>query len=258
MYHDVLPSRGPGSASATYFSVERKDFAHQLDQLAAEGYTVLSLESALASPAARQVALSFDDGDLGQFEQGFPELARRGMTATFFVTTGWVGRAGYASWDALRQMRAAGMSIQSHTRSHPFLSELGPDAVADELRSSKEVLDAALGQNTTSLALPGGDRPQGGLRVFQQAGYAVVATSRWGRNRAPRTEHSGVQVVRRCTVRGRPSHDEFRATFTGDPWLGARRRLRESALNAFRTAVGPTRYAGWRRRLLDALGQPGR
>jgi peptidoglycan/xylan/chitin deacetylase (PgdA/CDA1 family) len=254
MYHDVLPLRGPGSASLAYFSVERKDFADQLDQLADEGYTVRSLESALVNPGGRQVAVSFDDGDLGQFEQGFPELARRGMSATFFVTTGWVGRPGYASWDALRQMQAAGMSIQSHTRSHPFLSQLGPEAVADELRSSKQALDDALSQNTSSLALPNGDRPRGGLRVFQQAGYAVVATSTWGRNRVPWTEHPGVQIVRRCTVRGRPSRKEFRAIFTGNIWLGARRRLRESTLNALRAAVGPTRYAGWRRGFLDALG----
>jgi peptidoglycan/xylan/chitin deacetylase (PgdA/CDA1 family) len=151
-------------------------------------------------------------------------------------------------------MRDAGMSIQSHTRSHPFLSELGPEAVREELRASKQALDQALDQNTTSLALPNGDRPRGGLPVFQEAGYVVIATSRWGRNQLSPAPPSGVRIVRRCTVRGRPSPAEFRATYTGDPWLGARRQARESLLNALRSAVGPTRYARWRRRALDAIG----
>jgi len=254
MYHDVTPGEAGTSKSASYFSVERQLFASQLDQLAVEGYTVRSLESSLADPRPRQVALSFDDGNLGQFEQGFPELARRGMSATFFVTTDWVGRPGYASWEALREMHAAGMSIQSHTRSHPFLSELDPQTAFDELRSSREALDEALGQRTASLALPNGDFPRGGSRVFRDAGYTVVGTSRWGRNRSAAAGNATVLLIRRCTVRGRPSPEEFRATFTGSVWLGTRRRLRESALNAIRTAVGPTRYAIWRTRFLDAMG----
>jgi peptidoglycan/xylan/chitin deacetylase (PgdA/CDA1 family) len=252
MYHDVIPGRSPGAASRAYFSVERQTFAAQLDQLAAEGYTVRSLESALSNPCARQVAVSFDDGDLGQFEQGFPELARRGMTATFFITTDWVGRPGYVSWDALRQMRAGGMSIQSHTCSHPFLSELPPERVQHELRSSREILNQQLGQETEMLGLPGGDFPRGGPQVFEDAGYRVVATSRWGIN-APTTRDAGrITFVRRCTVRRAPSPGEFRATISGDAWLSARRRLRGFALSLIRRTLTPTRYQRWRRAILDA------
>jgi peptidoglycan/xylan/chitin deacetylase (PgdA/CDA1 family) len=257
MYHDVTSGPARASRSAGYFSVDQAVFGAQLDQLAAEGYAVRSLEATLADPRPQQVAVTFDDGDLGQCERGFPELARRGMSATFFVTTDWVGRTGYASWALLREMRLAGMSIQSHTRSHPFLSELAPEMVEDELRGSREALNEALDQQTTSLALPNGDFPRGGLRVFPEAGYCVVATSRWGRNGDTRSLAAGIDVIRRCTIRGRPAEKEFRATAAGDAWLAARHRLRESTLNAFRSAVGPTRYAGWRRRFLDLAGRRG-
>jgi peptidoglycan/xylan/chitin deacetylase (PgdA/CDA1 family) len=257
MYHDVTSGSAPASRSAGYFSVDQAVFGAQLDQLAAEGYAVRSLEATLADPRPRQVAVTFDDGDLGQCELGFPELARRGMSATFFVTTNWVGQPGYASWAKLREMRAAGMSIQSHTRSHPFLSELAPGMVEDELRGSREALNEALDQQTTSLALPNGDFPRGGPRVFQEAGYRVVATSRWGRNGASRPAAGEIEQICRCTIRGRPAEKEFRDTAAGDPWLAARHRLRESTLNAFRSAIGPTRYAGWRRRFLDLAGRQG-
>jgi peptidoglycan/xylan/chitin deacetylase (PgdA/CDA1 family) len=188
--------------------------------------------------------------DQGQFEQGFPELARRGMSATFFITTDWVGRPGYVSWSALRQMRAAGMSIQSHTCSHPFLSELAPEVLHHELQVSREVLNQQLNQETDMLALPGGDFPRGGPLVFQRAGYRVVATSRWGVN-TPVAKGGGITFVRRCTVRSAPSPEEFHAMILGDPWLSARRRLRGFALNTIRRVLTPSRYQRWRRVLLD-------
>lgn len=251
MYHDVIPAPGSANVSAVYFSVDRPTFAAQLDQLAGEGYAVRSIAAALADPAPRQVVMTFDDCDLGQYQQGFPELARRGMSATFFATTDWIGRPGYISWDGLREMRAAGMSIQSHTCSHPFLSELSPDEVHRELNVSRETLNQQLDQNTDMLALPGGNFPRGGARVFQKAGYQVVATSRWGTNRWPGGAVSPVTLVRRCTVRRALSPAEFSATIHGDSWLSARRRLRGFVLETVRQTLSPTRYQRWRRTILD-------
>ena len=39
----------------------------------------------------------------------------------------------------------------------------------------------------------------------------------------------------------------------GDRWLGGQRRLREAVLSAMRRSLGPSRYARWRRHVLDAL-----
>jgi peptidoglycan/xylan/chitin deacetylase (PgdA/CDA1 family) len=252
MYHDVSTAPVGVSGGPQHFSVTRRGFAAQLDQLAGEGFAGRSIAECLATPARRQVAISFDDGDLGQFENGHAELVKRGMTATFFITTDWVGRPGYVSWSQLREMRATGMSIGSHSRSHPFLSELKEAALRAELLGSKDVLDQELCQVTDTIALPGGDRPKRGLRpVLSQAGYRVVATSRWGVNRA--READGLQWVRRCTVRGEPDPGYFARMLRGDGWLGFRRSTRELTLRTLREALGPTRYARWRRRLLDAV-----
>ena len=252
MYHDVGGTRAVQSGGPEYFRVPAAAFARQLDQIRDLGWTACSVTEALQPGPARRVAVSFDDGDAGQFAHAFPALAARGMTATFFVTTSWVGRPGYVSWEHLREMKAAGMSVQSHTHTHPFLSELDGTALHNELRASKDALDETLEQATDAIALPGGDFPRHRLRhVFEAAGYRVVATSRWGTNRAAGTA-AGVRLVRRCTVRGVPSPDAFRRVLHGDRWLAARRLLRESALGAMRNALGPTRYTRWRRRLLHA------
>jgi len=49
---------------------------------------------------------------------------------------------------ALREVADLGISVQSHTRTHPFLSELGSAALREELLRSKERLDRELRQET--------------------------------------------------------------------------------------------------------------
>jgi peptidoglycan/xylan/chitin deacetylase (PgdA/CDA1 family) len=154
-------------------------------------------------------------------------------------------------------MHAAGMSIQSHTHTHPFLSELTETQLREELRTAKAALDHGLGQDTDQLALPGGDPPAAHLaHLIREAGYRVVATSRWGVN--PPSEGEGEPVwVRRCTVRGAPSEDWLRGVLAGDRWIAARRIVREAVLHRLRATLGPTRYALWRRRFLGAVAADG-
>ena len=253
MYHNVTIASPRLSGGPSHFAVSRQSFNEHLTLLANAGFSGVSLAEAIAAPTPSQVAISFDDGDRGQFEHGFKELVARRMRATFFITTGWVGRPGYVTWEDLREMRAAGMSIQSHTVTHPFLSEADEQRLMEELRNSKAALDDALEQDTDMLALPGGDFPKPSLRrLFPQAGYRVIATSRWGTNSVAPIQAGQLRYIRRCTVRGKLDPASFLRIAAGDPWLGMRHSMLDGALGAVRKALGRPRYARWRRRLLDA------
>ena len=171
------------------------------------------------------------------------------MRGTFFVTTDWVGRPGFVSWDGLREMARAGMSIQSHTVTHPFLSTLGPAQLRDELTRSRQVLDQRLGQETMSLALPGGDFPRQRLaRAVAEAGYRVVATSRPGVNeyepmgREPR-------FIDRLTVRAGQPFARFTRQVNMDSTLLVRSWAKYQALDLARSVLGRSRYHQWRQRV---------
>jgi peptidoglycan/xylan/chitin deacetylase (PgdA/CDA1 family) len=248
MYHDVTAAPEWRSGGTAFFSVTDTDFQRHLDLVASLGLRGCSIAQALANPRDA-IAISFDDGDLGQAARAFPALAARKMSATFFVTTSWIGTPRYASWDQLREMRAAGMSIESHTHTHPFLSQLDAESLRDELRRSRELLDERLEQRTTMLALPGGDAPRADLwSVVAEEGFPVIATSRWGRN-GPAGD-GAPRLVKRCTVRGAPSDAAFVAIASGDRWLSFRKQARERVLAFARASLGPTRYARWRRVVL--------
>ena len=251
MYHQVLPHE-PGANAGDYFAVSRAMFGRHLDAVRAEGFAGVSLATALESRARPRIAITFDDGTIDHVEHALPELLARDMTATFFVTTSWVGQSGYASWEQLRSMRDAGMEIGSHSRSHPFLSELTRADLWDELVTSRHEIDRQLGGTTRTLALPGGDFPRRDAReLVLEAGYTVVATSRWGRNGD--RDDARVRFVRRCTVHGRVPDAEFRRIVRGDAALGLRRMVRENVLSVTRTALGPSRYTRLRRKVLSFL-----
>jgi peptidoglycan/xylan/chitin deacetylase (PgdA/CDA1 family) len=250
MYHEIPDVE----ARARYFSVPSDRFARHLDLLRALGVRVLALETARREPAGTAVALTFDDGHRTHYQHAFPQLAERGMTATFFVTTSWVGTHEYATWSQLREMSEAGMAIQSHTVTHPFLSELPRHAVERELRESRDEIEQRMGSPCVTLALPGGDVPRHwNADDYRRVGYDCVATSRPGPN-----ADAGVDAtpfVRRYTVRRETSDERLRRQALASESAYAIEGLRQAALGALRTALGPTRYARWRRRVLHLVAR---
>lgn len=258
MYHDVVPGTPGDGGGPQRFSVSLSSFEEMLDAIASGGYVGCSLADAQELRGRPRVAITFDDGTVGQFDHAVPALRARDMTATFFVTTDWVDTPGFMTWDQLRQLTAWGMSVQSHTRSHPHLSELDEESLRAELLDAKAALDRELGQETTEIALPGGNAPRPGLRrVLAESGYRVVATSRWGRNpeQGGRSGH-GSLWVRRCTAPRAPTPEHTRRILAGDGRLAFARYSREATLNGVRAVLGASRYHRWRRRVLDAVVRP--
>jgi peptidoglycan/xylan/chitin deacetylase (PgdA/CDA1 family) len=249
MYHEVAVD----SSLANYFAVSRDRFAAHLDTLRGLGLSPQSLEMTLAGNPDAVVAITFDDGHASHYEEAFPLLVERGATATFFVTTGLVGTAGHVTWAQLRAMADAGMSIQSHTTSHPFLSELGWDAAEREIGGSRKDIEQHLGRPCTTLALPGGDPPRGWRnRDYLALGYRCVATSRWGPNDRLRTHGQELSSIRRYTVRRETPEDRLVRLALASEAFGLE-GLRYGATHAVRTVLGPTRYSRLRRAILKRL-----
>ena len=97
------------------------------------------------------VAITFDDGYADNRTHALPLLAARDMTATFFVTVGFLEcddevmahlsevwrtpreRLRPLSWSEVRELRGAGMAVGSHTWSHRNLAPLSPGRAEHDL-----------------------------------------------------------------------------------------------------------------------------
>lgn len=94
------------------------------------------------------------------------------------------------SWDHVRELKRAGMDVESHTRTHRILQTLGPSELVDELEGSRRDLERELGQAPRALAYPvGKPLPRGSpIRLaLSRAGYQLGLTNgtgptpTWGR-----------------------------------------------------------------------------
>jgi peptidoglycan/xylan/chitin deacetylase (PgdA/CDA1 family) len=79
-------------------------------------------------------------------------------------------------WDELRELRSAGWEIGSHTETHPRLSQLDDEALARELRGSKQRCEGELEAPCTSLAYPFSDVTPRVAKAAENAGYEAAAT----------------------------------------------------------------------------------
>ena len=73
-----------------------------------------------AAPRATVVSLTFDDGTADQYRVR-RVLRTRGVRATFFVSSGIIGRRGYLTWRQLRRLRDDGHEIGGHSLTHANL-----------------------------------------------------------------------------------------------------------------------------------------
>lgn len=89
------------------------------------------------------------------------------------------------TWDEVKGLRAAGMDVQSHTRSHRVLATLPPRELASELGGSREELSGKLGEPVSAIAYPVGRTiahlPQL-VDAVRRAGYQLGFTNGSGIN----------------------------------------------------------------------------
>lgn len=83
------------------------------------------------------------------------------------------------SWDEVRALVSAGMTIGSHTENHQILASAAPDQVRSELVASREKIEEETGRPCWCFAYPNGghgDFRDSDQRAVQDAGYLCAFT----------------------------------------------------------------------------------
>jgi peptidoglycan/xylan/chitin deacetylase (PgdA/CDA1 family) len=100
------------------------------------------------------ISLTFDDGDLSQFNNAVPLLNARNLEGTFFLVTDWIPYNG-VTWEQWRQVGDQGHEIGSHSVTHPYLTQLSEQEIREELSQSQEVINQNIpSQACLSFAYP--------------------------------------------------------------------------------------------------------
>ena len=158
--------------SGSVLSFPPARFETLLDGLLDEG-TRFVAPGDLVSPddqPGNRVALAFDDGIRSVADEALPRLSDRGVPATLYVVSDFVGRDNrwptqppdapeleLMDWEGLRDWTGAGLSIGCHTATHPRMDRVaGEDVWSRELDSARERLEDRLSVPVRSFAYPYG------------------------------------------------------------------------------------------------------
>jgi peptidoglycan/xylan/chitin deacetylase (PgdA/CDA1 family) len=167
-----------------------------LEFLGEQGYSFAAPGAFLSTPG-KTAFLSFDD-NYGSWPRLLPIFDRYGIHVTFYVNS-WPFRDRVdegdvkrylailrseeettLSTDELRELAAAGHVIGAHTRTHPVLTALVPDAAREEIRVSKSELESILQRPVEHFAYPFGMRRHFSelLRNYcRSLGFATIANA---------------------------------------------------------------------------------
>ncbi len=184
-YHHVSTSTPPVT------SLSPESFTLHMDYLENSGFTVLPLEEVISklrngsTLPDKSAVITFDDGYASVYEVAFPQLQRRGWPFTVFVTSGLVGSNDrlYSTWDQIREMANAGVTIANHTVDHPYLLDRDNnesdtawlERVRIQILMAEETITQQTGQNHKILAYPYGEYDPAIQSLVKELGFVGIA-----------------------------------------------------------------------------------
>lgn len=177
--------------------ISRDTFLQQMQYLALTGYNVIPLRDLYdfvtgkkATIPKNAVVITIDDGWRSTYTEVFPEMKRRHFPFTVFVYPRIIGQTSHAmTWKQVRELSEAGVAIQSHSLSHPFLTHRRHTAFDDktyaewlerELAESKKILEKETGKGVEFIAYPYGDFDHNVVKTASKAGYRAGLTCEYG------------------------------------------------------------------------------
>jgi peptidoglycan/xylan/chitin deacetylase (PgdA/CDA1 family) len=117
----------------------------------------------------RELAITFDDGYLDNYDNAAPVLEKLSLPATFFLVTRWIGtdvvpwwdeaegvRHRWMNWDQVRSLHRRGFEIGAHTRTHVDLGSVDNGEAHEEILGARRELEEQLGASVELFAYPYG------------------------------------------------------------------------------------------------------
>ncbi len=212
LYHNI-DGKGP-------YSIDSVSLREQFEEIRRQEIRVVSLEELVrrlqdGEPFQGKVlVITFDDGYLSNYHKLLPLIKEFAYPVTLFVYTDFISRKSSRrmTWDKLRELERAGVSIQCHSRSHPDLTRMtGNDRenrheLYREMYLSRRIIELYLDKEVTFFAFPYGRYDLELVDLAGGAGYSRVFSTDYGTNLVTRNNF----CLRRHHIKSDYSLERFR------------------------------------------------
>ncbi|HEX5330002.1 polysaccharide deacetylase family protein [Sulfuricurvum sp.] len=182
-----------GVEVADSMTIKNSAFAEQMEWLKTNGYTVISLDTAMQyeqgkikSIPTKSVVITVDDGHKSVYSDMAPIVKKYKIPVTLFIYPSAISNAKYAmTWEQLRELETTKLfHVESHTYWHPNFKKEKKSLSAEEyaksvdkqLNGSKKKLEEKMGHEIKYLAWVFGIYDDALLVDVKKAGYTAAFT----------------------------------------------------------------------------------
>ncbi|MFD1143221.1 polysaccharide deacetylase family protein [Larkinella insperata] len=164
-YHQIREWRPKDSENARSYIMPVQVFKDQIKMLADSGYQSITPDQLYAyltigAPLPEKpVMITFDDGDLEQYELAAPELEKHGFKGAFFIMTASIGRRGYQHYmdkQQIKDLADRGHTIGCHTWDHHNVKKYQGEDWVTQIEEPTKKLETITGKPVRHFAYPFG------------------------------------------------------------------------------------------------------
>lgn len=231
MYHKI--GDPPEGSQLKKLWVSNKMFRRQMEYLSKNGYKPITFKEVYGhwdkgrALPEKPVIITFDDGYANNYHNAYPILKDFNFPAVLFVvvqTVGWDNhwhdpksetRIDMVSWAQLKELKAAGWELGSHTMNHHNLEKIDLKDAQQEIEKSRRVMAEFLDETPDTFAYPyGSGADSQALRdKVRDAGYRLAVSVHAGKWELGEFK-SNPFLLPRVFVRGDESMFDFHLQMT--------------------------------------------
>lgn len=174
MYHDLYlkdkSESGFQNDTALKYKVEATAFEAQVKAVAEYLDRMLLPKDS--------VDFTFDDGGLSFYTIAAPILEKYGLKGKFYISTAYIGTAGFLDEAGIKELHKRGHYVGSHSHTHPErMTALSQEEIEQEWSTSQTSLREILGFVPKIASIPNGYSSKDVLEAMIQSGIETIDTS---------------------------------------------------------------------------------
>lgn len=166
----------------------KDNFEGQITTLKDAGFTFITLEdlykykNGYIGLPEKTVAITMDDGWLGNYTEAFDIIKKYNVPATIFIVENLVGTEGYFTWEQAKEMYDSGLvKIHVHGRKHISATGYSKEKLIEDYNHTHELIEEKLGTKVQKImAYPAGDSSANTIKWLKEAGFEVQVQTKYG------------------------------------------------------------------------------
>ena len=176
MYHKFDISKYPST------NITLDQFNKHLTEFSKQKYNVKSIDFIVdtiindGDLPNNTIGISVDDADKSFLTTALPRFKENGFPVTLFVTTSTIvkNNKNYLNWDEIRQLKAEGVVIGSHSHTHEHLSNYTFEEFREEIEKSNKIFLKEIGEIPNLYAYPYGEADENFFDVLKNYKFKVA------------------------------------------------------------------------------------